>query len=135
MNLKLYLISSISPGLSISPRYTNRACLCKDSTKIQAREAAGTRAMAQLGASRWPEIPAARNASISRHQARPASCPTVYDRLPGKPARPDGTAAGPDGPAHGRRPGKPAAGRNASRECRTGERETRRRTGWGLMRA
>jgi len=76
--------------------------------------------MAQLGASRWPEIPAARNASISRHQARPASCPTVYDRLPGKPARPDGTAAGPDGPAHGRRPVKSAAGRKANRERRPG---------------
>ncbi len=101
MNLKLYLISSISPGLSISPRYTNRACLCKDSTKIQAREAAGTRAMAQLGASRWPEIPAARNASISRHQARPASCPseTIACRIgqPAPTASPQARTAQPTG--------------------------------------
>jgi len=60
------------------------------------------------------------NASILRHHARPASCPPTNDRLPGKPAYLDDIAAGPDGPAHGQRPGKSAAGRKASRERRAG---------------
>ena len=72
----------------------------------------------QARACRWPEIPAAPNTSLSRHQARPVLLPLKNDRLPGKPARPDGIVAGPDGPAHGRRPGKPAAGQMASGERR-----------------
>jgi len=40
---------------------------------------------------------------------RPARPPTLRnDCLPGKPARPDDIAACPDGPDHGRRPGKPS---------------------------
>ncbi|HPM26529.1 MAG TPA: hypothetical protein PLD96_04260 [Methanothrix sp.] len=63
----------------------------------------------------------------------PGLLPLRNDRLPDKPARPDDIGAGPHGPAHGRRPGKPAAGRKASHERRTAE--VQRRKGRGLMRA
>ncbi|NYT09660.1 MAG: hypothetical protein GKC09_06955 [Methanosarcinales archaeon] len=53
--------------------------------------------------------------------ALPGLLPLRNDRLPAKPARPDGIAAGPDGPAHRRRPGNPATGPKASRERRAGE--------------
>jgi len=71
--------------------------------------AAGRAAMAQPGACCEPEIPVIQTKHLH------ASGPTGFlllrnDRLPGKPARPDDIAAGPDGPAHGRRPDKPAAG-------------------------
>ncbi|MBP7070516.1 MAG: hypothetical protein KBA97_05540 [Methanothrix sp.] len=36
--------------------------------------------------------------------------PPRNDRLPGNPSRLEGIAAGQNGPAHGQRPGKPAAG-------------------------
>ena len=50
----------------------------------------------------------------------PGLLPLRNDRLPDRPARPEGIAAGPAGPAHGRRPGKPAAGRKESRLRRAG---------------
>jgi hypothetical protein len=67
-------------------------------------------------ARRWPSLgPAASlksrlpNTSIIRHQARPAPAPG-NDRPPDKPAHPDDIASSLHGPAHGQRPGKPAAG-------------------------
>ena len=57
--------------------------------------------------------------SFAWNQARPASCHQKQSP-PCRPARPDRIAAGPDSPAHGRQPGRPAAGRKASRERRAG---------------
>ncbi len=66
--------------------------------------------MERLGPCCWPEIPAVQTEHLQA-SGPPGLLPPTHDRLPGEPARPDGIAAGPDGPAHGRRPGKPAAGR------------------------
>ena len=64
-----------------------------------------------------PEIPTA-ECQHPQTSCPPSLLPLRNDRLPGKPAHPADIAAGPDGPAHGPRPGKLAAGRKASRARR-----------------
>jgi len=73
--------------------------------------------MAQPGACCGPEIPVIQ-AKHLQASGPPGLLLLRNNRLPGKPARPDDIAAVPDGPAQGRLPGNPVAGRKASRERR-----------------